>query len=423
MICTVVSIISLVVALVMKNKIKQVKMFMMQKNGEFSSAIIEHLDGEEVIKTYSYENKSASIIKEKYNQLIEFANKSVAVSTFQNIFTEFMSSSTGITVLMLGFTFIVGGDMTIGQLIMFNTMLSYFLNPVCNLIGIIPEIQDASVAAERLVELLDMESEVIMDNISEPLNIEDIELENMGFNYGDNEVLKNLNLHIKKGECVAIVGESGCGKTTLVKAIMGLYPISSGSIYFGKKNLNTLAVTELRKKVAYVPQNTFLFADTIKENLVMGQDISNEEIEAACKAVEMHEKISKMPNGYFTKLEEDASNLSGGEKQRLAIARAFLKQNAELYVLDEATSNLDSKTENAISKVVFEQLADKTRIIIAHRLSTIVRCDRIVVMNSEGEIAEIGNHNDLMKRKGEYYELWVRQNGYKGNSINSEKVA
>jgi len=398
-------------------------MFMMQKNGEFSSAIIEHLDGEEVIKTYSYENKSASIIKEKYNQLIEFANKSVAVSTFQNIFTEFMSSSTGITVLMLGFTFIVGGDMTIGQLIMFNTMLSYFLNPVCNLIGIIPEIQDASVAAERLVELLDMESEVIMDNISEPLNIEDIELENMGFNYGDNEVLKNLNLHIKKGECVAIVGESGCGKTTLVKAIMGLYPISSGSIYFGKKNLNTLAVTELRKKVAYVPQNTFLFADTIKENLVMGQDISNEEIEAACKAVEMHEKISKMPNGYFTKLEEDASNLSGGEKQRLAIARAFLKQNAELYVLDEATSNLDSKTENAISKVVFEQLADKTRIIIAHRLSTIVRCDRIVVMNSEGEIAEIGNHNDLMKRKGEYYELWVRQNGYKGNSINSEKVA
>lgn len=411
LICTVVSVISLLVALVMKNRIKQVKMFMMQKNGEFSSAIIEHLAGEEVIKTYSYEEKSASIIKEKYNQLIEFANKSVAVSTFQNVFTEFMSSSTGIAVLMLGFTFIVKGEMTIGQLIMFNTMLSYFLNPVCNLIGIIPEIQDASVAGERLVELLDMDTEVIKNDDSEPLIIEDISVENMGFKYGDNEVFKNLNLHIERGECIAIVGESGCGKTTLIKAIMGLYPISSGNIYFGKQNLNSLAVNELRRKVAYVPQNTFLFANTIKENLVMGQDISDKEIEDACKAVEMHEKISKMPNGYFTKLEEGGTNLSGGEKQRLAIARAFLKKDAELYVLDEATSNLDSKTENAISKVVFEQLADKTRIIIAHRMSTVVLCDRIIVMNSEGEIVEIGKHDELLSKKGLYYKLWSRQNG------------
>lgn len=411
LVCVVVSVISLLVALVMKNKIKQVKMFMMQKNGEFSSAIIEHLSGEEVIKTYSYEEKSASIIREKYNQLMEFANKSVAVNAFQDVFNEFMSSSTGIAILMLGFTFIVNQEMTVGQLIMFNTMLSYFLNPVCNLLGLIPEIQEASVATERLTELLDMETEQVHCTKIDSVDMKDIQLKNVEFKYGDTEVFSNLNLHVNKGESIAIVGESGCGKTTLIKAIMGLYPISSGEIYYGKQALGTLPMDELRKKIAYVPQNTFLFADTIRENLAMGQNLTDEEIENACKLVQMHEKISKMPNGYDTKLEEGGSNLSGGEKQRLAIARAFLKKGAELYILDEATSNLDSKTENAISKVIFEQLVDKTRIIIAHRLSTIVHCDKIAVMNSQGEIEELGSHDELIARKGLYFQLWRRQNG------------
>ena len=410
LVCSVVSVVSLIAALLLKNKMKQVNLMMMQKNAEFSSAIIEHLSGEEVIKTCSYEEGSFQTVRDKYNQVIEFANKSVAINSFQGVFTEFMSSSTGIAILMLGFTFIVNQGMSIGQLIMFNTMLSYFLTPVCSLLGVIPELQEAFAAADRLNELLEMQAEAV-DGNADDVTIEDISVEHMSFEYGDNRVLNDVNLHIRKGESIAIVGESGCGKTTFVKALMGLYPVAEGKICYGTCDMKDMPLAGLRKKTAYVPQSNFLFAATIRENLAMGQNVTDDEIVAACKAVEMHDKIMKMPAGYDTMLEEGGGNLSGGERQRLAIARALLKKNADMYVLDEATSNLDSRTENAISKVLFDQLKNNTRVIIAHRLGTIRQCDRIVVMNSNGQIEEIGNHMELMAKRGMYYQLWIRQNG------------
>jgi len=409
--CAVVSAVCFAAALAMKQKIKHVNRMMMQKNGEFSSAIIEHLSGEEVIKTCSYEERSFQTVREKYDQLISFANKSVGINVFQSVFAEFMSSVTGIAILMLGFTFILEQEMTIGQLMMFNTMLAYFLSPVCNLLGVIPELQEASAAADRLSELLDMPTENVGEQKNVEVTIGDIHVEDMKFEYGDMVVLNHMNLHIQKGESIAIVGESGCGKTTFIKALMGLYPVADGRIRYGNCALEDMSLSDLRKKIAYVPQNTFLFAASIRENLMMGQKLTDAEMEEACRAVEMHDKIMQMPGGYETKLEEGGTNLSGGERQRLAIARALLKKNADLYVLDEATSNLDSKTESAINRVLFEKLSDKTRVIIAHRLGTIRCCDRIVVLNHSGEIEEIGSHEELMKKKGMYYRLWIRQNG------------
>ena len=409
--CAAISVVCFAVALAMKQKIKHVNRMMMQKNGEFSSAIIEHLSGEEVIKTCSYEEKSFQTVREKYDQLISFANKSVGINVFQSVFAEFMSSVTGIAILILGFVFILENEMTIGQLMMFNTMLAYFLSPVCNLLSVIPEIQEASAAADRLSELLDMTAEDIGRQKRGEVAIGDIWVEDMKFEYGDTAVLNHMNLHIQKGECIAIVGESGCGKTTFVKALMGLYPVADGKIRYGNCDLEDVSLSDLRKKIAYVPQNTFLFAASIRENLMMGQELTDIEMEEACKAVEMHDRIIQMPGGYETKLEEGGTNLSGGERQRLAIARALLKKNADLYILDEATSNLDSKTEHAISRVLFETLSDKTRVLIAHRLGTIRCCDRIVVLNNHGEIEEIGSHEELMKKKGMYHRLWIRQNG------------
>ncbi|HEX9060994.1 MAG TPA: ATP-binding cassette domain-containing protein, partial [Clostridia bacterium] len=303
------------------------------------------------------------------------------------------------------------GSMTIGQLITFNVLLAYFLDPVRNLISLQPMMQTAVVASDRLGEILDLELEKKKDEGAlKPETLKgDIEIRNLEFRYGLRKpVLININLSIKQGEKVAFVGESGSGKTTLVKLLMKFYNVENGEILLNGINLKEIDITALRDKIAYISQDTFFFSGSIRENLSLAMDdLDISDIKEASAKAEADEFISSLYQGYETLLEENASNLSGGQRQRLAITRALLKK-PDIFIMDEATSNLDSITEKAVEKTINEQSMGITTIIIAHRLSTIKRCDRIFVMD-KGQIAESGTHKELMEFGGIYYNLWKEQ--------------
>ncbi len=288
--------------------------------------------------------------------------------------------------------------------------------------------QTAIVASDRLGEILDLELEKAENDNRKmkPASLMgDIELKNIDFRYGTRDkTLKNINMQIKSGERIALVGESGSGKTTLVKLLLDLYSPEKEEILIDDNNIKDISVEVLRERIAYVPQDTFLFSGTIEENLRLGTSGKvMDEIISATKLAKAHDFINELPLRYSTRLEENGANLSGGQRQRLSIARAILKA-PDILILDEATSSLDSITEKAIEKTINEVGKGITTIIIAHRLSTIMRCDTIYVME-KGEIIEFGNHKELISRNGKYYEMWKDQlpEFYMDNTSSQEEIA
>jgi ATP-binding cassette subfamily B protein len=324
----------------------------------------------------------------------------------------FISAVGGVVILWVGASFVIRGDMTIGQLLTFNALLVYFLDPVKNLINLQPMMQTAIVASDRLGEILELalektegeEKKIRPFSLNEPINIKGLD-----FRYGTRQlVLQDIDLDIRAGEKVALVGESGSGKTTLVKLLLNFYPWEKGEIQIGPYNIKDINMEWLREKIAYISQDVFLFSGTIFENLTLGlPDPTMEEVVRVAEMTCAHDFINTFPLRYETMLEENGSNISGGQKQRLAITRALLKK-PDILIMDEATSNLDSITEKAISRMIDEQTSGITTIIIAHRLSTIMRCDRIFIIEN-GRFIERGSHAELMDKHGRYYRLWKEQ--------------
>ena len=384
----------------------------MEDNAQLTSYLVESLNGIQTIKSFNAETQANFTTEKKFIALLQSVFRLSWVSNLQETLKGKIELIGGIIIIWIGAIQVLNGDMTVGQLITFNSLLVYFLNPVRNLIDLQPMMHTAISAAQRLGEILDIEVEKTKESEKQikPQHLRgDIEFKGVDFRYGTRaKIIENISISAKAGEKIAFVGESGSGKTTLVKLLLSMYQCEKGDILINDVNIKDINVETLRDKIAYVPQETFLFSGTIMENLTLGfKDADLEDVIDASKLSKAHDFINELPLRYDTMLEENGANLSGGQRQRLSIARAILKK-PDILILDEATSNLDSITENAIEETLKVHMEGVTTFIIAHRLSTVKNADKIYIM-SKGKIIEEGNHSSLMKKEGMYYELYKKQ--------------
>ena len=329
----------------------------------------------------------------------------MCIHQIQNTLVSFFSSVGTVVLFWIGTYLCIAQILQIPELFVYYYLLDYFLEPVANLVNLQPELQVASIAAERINDIMlakneKKENKKILKNLKC-----DIELKDIHFRYGRRQlILQNINMSFPRGKRIAIVGESGCGKTTLAKLLLAMYEPEKGHIMVRGEDLCEYSTESVRKHIAYIPQDLYFFSDTIYNNLRAGnKNISNDIIKEMCKLLGVSEVIEDLPLGYNTMLEEGGNNLSCGQKQRLAIARALLR-HPDVLIMDEATSNLDTITEWKL-KCALEKVSENiTWIIIAHRIRTIQNCDVIYVMKY-GRVVEMGNHQSLLRQKGEYYNM------------------
>jgi ATP-binding cassette subfamily B protein len=386
----------------------------MESNAKLNSYLVESLNGIATVKSYNAEKEVFFQTESRFVNLLRHVFKRGMLSNLQASIKMGLELIGGTVILWVGAMQVLKGNMTIGELITYNALLAYFLNPIENLIGIQPTLQSALVAGERLNEIFDLDQEKNKKegNKIYPKQLSGkIECSNVTFRYGTRKnILNSINFSIEPGSQVAFVGESGSGKTTISKLLLHYYEAQEGDIYYDDYHIKEINRAGLRDRIAYVSQESFFFSSSIYKNLCFGLErpVTLDEVIQVCKQTCVHDFISELPLRYETFLEENASNLSGGQRQRLAIARALLKK-PDILILDEATSNLDSTTEKYITDML-KDLGVKgiTVIMIAHRLSTIQHANQIFVME-KGDIIERGSHEELLFHKGEYYRLWKNQ--------------
>jgi subfamily B ATP-binding cassette protein HlyB/CyaB len=381
------------------------------------SFLMEALGGIETIKGMGSERPVRLKWEKKYVKALETQYRAQSFSILVGLGSQILNSATTIVILWAGATLVLSRELTIGQLMAFNALMGSVLGPLMGLVGLWSRMADATVAMERLGDVLDIEPEQKPADVGSRVVLPDLQgelrLERMYFRYGGEDtayVLEDISIDIKPGELVAIVGRSGSGKTTLAKLLVGFYPPSEGKIFVDGYDMAQIDKGYYRAQVGYVMQSNLLFSGTIAENIASGDDSPDRRrIEEVAKMADAHAFIAKMPLGYEQVVGERGVGLSGGQVQRLCIARA-LYHDPRLLVFDEATSALDTQSESNIMANMETILAGRTAVIIAHRLSTIMRADTIVVLY-EGKIVEQGRHEELLARRGMYYELVQKQLG------------
>lgn len=378
--------------------------------GKVTAFTQETLSGIFVIKAFNNTDfvidKYKDLTKEEFEQAYKTTKIKAKVSPINEVITTFMVL---LVVLYGGYQILVTKKITSGDLISFVTALGLMHQPLKRLISKNNDLQDSLPSADRVVEIFDekVETDVFGEAIEFDEKIQDIKFENVNYKYEDSNeyVLKNINLDVKAGEIVAFVGKSGSGKTTLVNLLARFFNTDEGTVKVNGVNIKNIPLKIYRNKFAIVPQETFLFGGTIKENISFGKEVTDEEIISAAKMANAYNFIQEdLPNKFETEVGERGALLSGGQKQRIAIARALIK-NPEIMILDEATSALDSESEKLVQEALDSLMEGRTTFVIAHRLSTIVRADKIVVMEN-GEIKEMGTHFELIAMNGIYKNLY-----------------
>ncbi len=385
----------------------------MEQNAEVESHLIQTLNAQTTIRGFSIEGFASLKFEVKMVKLLQTIYKAAINSLFASNSTKFISGLFSIMLLWFGSYQVLAQSMTPGELLSCYALIGYLIGPIESLIGANQTIQDSLIATDRLYEIIDLESEE--GNHSEKMAIndqlvDDIKFNNINFRYGARKAIyQNLTFTIPKGKITAIIGESGAGKSTVFSLLQKLYSINEGQILIGQYDINNIQTESLRRLIGVVPQKIDVFPGSIIENIALGDlepDIKS--VFDICEKLQIKEFIENLPNGFSTHLGEFGANLSVGEKQRIAIARALYKK-PEILLLDEAMSNIDSKSEIFITDILKKLKADgKTIIIIAHRLSSIVSADQILVMQN-GAIVETGKHKELLSMKKQYYNFWKLQ--------------
>ena len=409
------ALVSILLVLVYKQPYKKINEESMAQSAALNSQMIESLRGIETVKCNANEQTELDNLEREYMKSLKISLRSSRISTTQGLISSFISTGFSMLTTYVGITQVLNGEMTLGGFMAFSTLSGYFTSPLSNLIGLQMQIQEASISMKRLTEIMDYPAENETAEGMEQSEMEkvegDIEFKDVTFRYGNRApALDHVSFTIPAGKKVALVGSSGSGKSTITKLLLKYYDPEDGEIDVNGVNLAEYSSHSVRRAIAYVPQNVELFSKTIYDNIrISRMDATLDEVKEAAKKADAHEFIRHLPLQYNTYLEEAGNGLSGGEKQRIALARAFLK-DSNLYILDESTSNLDFATETLIFNMIYEQLADRSMLIVAHRLSTIRDCDLILVMD-HGKIVERGNHEELMAKNGRYAELWNMQQG------------
>lgn len=395
---------------------KTYKMFKLQSEtrGEQTAFIDEMIGNAKMVDAYSHADENIKTFDEINNRLRTYSLKAVFYSSITNPATRFVNAIVYAAVALFGAVLAVKTQqqaITVGVLACFLSYANQYTKPFNEISGVVTELQNAFACAGRLFELLE-EKEVPPDS-ENALELKDVdgrlELKNVSFSYTENKkLIENFNLSVKPGQRVAIVGHTGCGKTTLINLLMRFYDVKSGNIILDEKDYNDLTRKSVRANFGMVLQDTWLKSGTIRDNIKMGApDATDEEVIEAAKKAHSHSFIKRLSNGYDTVIGEDGGSLSQGQKQLLCITRLMLCK-PPMLILDEATSSIDTRTEIKIQKAFTTLMQGRTTFIVAHRLATIKEADMILVMNN-GEIVEKGTHKELLKKKGFYTELYNSQ--------------
>ncbi|MDR3021174.1 MAG: peptidase domain-containing ABC transporter [Clostridiales bacterium] len=398
---------------------KRLNLESMEKQAAMNSQTIDSLRGVETVKSFGVEKDTLWKIEQRFIPTVRVGYKSGVLQNVQGTIGGFVGNIGNLVLMGIAAMLVMNGDITLGSMMAFMALSGYFMDPVGRLVGLQIQIQQAQIAMKRIGELYDLEEEQPdKDNLVKEFSLDgDIQFNNITFRYGARPpVLQDISLTINKGQKVAFVGQSGGGKTTLAKLVLGLWQAEQGQVTINGYNIEELDKNLLRQRIAYVPQNVELFSGTAAENIKLGNSTASyEQIKQACVQAGCVDFIEKMPAKYGTYLEEAGANLSGGERQRIALARALIK-NPEILILDEATSSLDFVSEAQIYKTLFNLSC--TVIIIAHRLSTIRRCDNIIVIDGNKIVGQ-GTHNTLLSANGIYNKIWTSQVGedVQGNNM------
>ena len=378
--------------------------------GKQTALVNEMLEGQKVVQAFGHEAESLAAFDEVNGQLQDVSLKAIFFSSLTNPATRFVNNIVYAGVGLVGALYAVRGGITIGQLSVFLSYANQYTKPFNEISGVVTELQNALACAARVFELLDAEDQVPEAENAAALQPDGhVQLQDVSFRYlPDRPLIEGLSLDVQPGQRIAIVGPTGCGKTTLINLLMRFYDVNSGSIRVSGTDIRDVTRASLRGSYGMVLQDTWLRAGTVRENIAYGKpDATMDEVIAAAKAAHAHSFIRRLPDGYDTVIAEDGGNISQGQKQLLCIARVMLCL-PPMLILDEATSSIDTRTEVRIQKAFARMMQGRTSFIVAHRLSTIREADVILVMK-DGHIVEQGNHDQLLAQGGFYAKLYNSQ--------------
>lgn len=410
LVITILTPLSLITSTIIIKKSKKYVQKEVELQGDISGYLEEYIGGERVVKAFNHEEESINDFKIHNENYRKTAEKSIFYSTLTNPITRFINGIVYGTVGLYGSILALRGVIQIGTISTYLTYANSFGEPFTDISEEISDIQQAFAAASRVFNVLEETNEPSDEKLPELLNCTgEVELKNVFFSYmPKTKLIQNLNLSVKPGQKIAFVGPTGCGKSTIINLLMRFYDVNEGYISISGTPIKEITRSSLRNKFGMVLQDTWLFNSTIRENIAYGNtNAPMEDIIEAAKLAGIHEYIEKLPKKYDTEIIEGGSNLSQGEKQLICIARVMLLK-PPMLILDEATSNIDTRTERCVQNAFDTMMKGRTSFIVAHRLSTITSADVILVMN-KGQIIEQGSHEELLKQKGFYYNLYNSQ--------------